>query len=885
MELRPGTRLGPYEVIAPLGSGGMGEVYRARDTRLGREVAVKVLPAERLSDPARRARFVQEARAASALNHPNIVTIHEIESVEGIDFIVMELVPGCTLDDLIPQQGMRLGEALRIAIPLADALAAAHAAGIVHRDLKPGNVMVRPDGVVKVLDFGLAKLLRGDTGSSDKKTTTMAGDAGSLSRPGAVMGTTGYMSPEQASGGSVDARSDVFSFGVLLYEMVTGRRAFAGDSSAEVLAALLKDTPKPPRELVPDVPKELERIILRCLRKEQDRRFQHMLDVKIELQELKEESDSQAAAPEGGAIARRRSRRHWWAWATAGGVILAAAAALTLWRLERPEPPKPRLVQLSWTGKDGEGTFSPDGSQIAFESKGERGDNWDIWVKIVGEAEARRLTTDPAADYWPAWSPDGKQIAFVRLGPRTGSIYLVSPVVGSERRLADFPAGGRLSWSPDGRWLAAGKAGREGETAPESSGIHLIPAGGGDPRAVTFPKPPAFDCNPAFSPDGRTLAYASCSGLEGRICDVYVVALDGTLRPASPARALTQQGVWVLGVAWTRDGRSILYGSGTREGVWRVPADGGFPPERVELAGRGAYAPAIARSQDRLVFVRDRFNADICRLQQGRAPAPLIESTYLEAVPQYSPDGERIAFESGRSGETQEIWLADADGTNPARLTRGPGRSQGSPRWSPDGRSVTFDSQGQDGRWDVWTIGIDGAGLRQLTRDPSDDTMASFSRDGRWVYFTSNRTGRHEVWRVPAAGGAEEQVTRGGGCWPFESFDGRTLYYKRTCGNDALLGRPTSGGTERTILPCVVDRSWAVAPQGLFHVDCNPPETPAPTQVVLRYRDATTGQDRPFGTFEAASWGGLSASPDARSVLYVCATPWITDLMMIENFR
>src|SRR5512143_699824 len=320
--LAPGVRIGTFEIVAPLGAGGMGEVYRARDTRLGREVAIKVLPAERLSDPARRARFVQEARAASALNHPHIITIYEIESAQGVDFIVMELVRGKTLDALIPRAGMRLGEVLRIAIPLADALAAAHGAGIVHRDLKPANVMVTPEGVVKVLDFGLAKLTQAEEGAREDATTLDAREK--LSHPGTVAGTPAYMSPEQASGGKVDARSDVLACGAVLYEMVTGRRPFGGGSTAEMLASLLKEQPKPPSEIVPDLPKELERIILRCLRKEPSRRFQNMLDVKVELQEVKEESDSEAAMP--GAVARQRFRRPRIVWLGAGAAVLLAAA-------------------------------------------------------------------------------------------------------------------------------------------------------------------------------------------------------------------------------------------------------------------------------------------------------------------------------------------------------------------------------------------------------------------------------------------------------------------------------------------------------------------------------------------------------------------------------
>ena len=261
LALAAGSKLGPYEILSLVGAGGMGEVYRARDPRLGREVAIKVLPPERMADENRRRRFVQEARAASALSHPNILTIYEIESADDVDFIVMEYVPGKTLDTLIPRQGMRLGEVLRIAIPIADAVARAHAAGIVHRDLKPANVVVGPDGAVKVLDFGLAKLVSPEeAGSPEHETGTEDGGAGPLSRPGKVAGTAGYMSPEQATGRKVDARSDVFSFGAMLYEMVTGRRAFAGNSTAETLAAVLREQPKAPTALAPDVPRDLEKL-------------------------------------------------------------------------------------------------------------------------------------------------------------------------------------------------------------------------------------------------------------------------------------------------------------------------------------------------------------------------------------------------------------------------------------------------------------------------------------------------------------------------------------------------------------------------------------------------------------------------------------------------
>jgi len=323
--LAAGSRLGPYEIVSPIGAGGMGEVYRARDTRLGREVAIKVLPADRLADQARRARFEQEARAVARLNHPNIVTIHEIESAEGIDFIVMELVPGKTLDALIPRQGMRLGEALRIAIPLADALAAAHAAGIVHRDLKPANVMVTPEGVVKVLDFGLAKLMQTDEGGSEEDTTLDA--QAKLSRPGMVAGTPAYMSPEQASGGRVDARSDVFAFGAMLYEVATGRQAFSGNTSAVILDAILNREPMPPSRLNPALPAELERIVNKAVEKDRELRYQTAADLRADLKRLKRDLD--LGRVQAGEVSRARDLSERQHKAVAGRIKAIAVLPLT----------------------------------------------------------------------------------------------------------------------------------------------------------------------------------------------------------------------------------------------------------------------------------------------------------------------------------------------------------------------------------------------------------------------------------------------------------------------------------------------------------------------------------------------------------------------------
>ena len=446
-----------YRILAKLGEGGMGVVYKASDLHLGRLVAIKVLPPGKVADPERKRRFVQEAKAASALNHPNIIHLYDIDTADGVDFIAMEYVPGKTLDQSIPRKGGalkdRLNETLKYGVQIADALARAHAAGIVHRDLKPSNIMVDEHGLVKVLDFGLAKLTE-PVSEELAPTQTL----GSSTEEGAIVGTVAYMSPEQGEGKKVDARSDIFSFGSVLYEMVTGRRAFHRETKMSTLAAIINEEPAP---LSAEIPRDLERIITRCLRKRPERRFQHMDDVKVALEELKDESDSGrlvgvTAGP--GVIKRRRM----WPWAAALLLVLVAAGG-GLWLLRpKPEarPPRLRPVPLtSYAGGEVQPSFSPDGSLVAFTWNGEKQDNWDIYVKPVGPGRPVRLTTDAAEEDSPAWSPDGRWIAFGRLLPGKVQVLLVPPLGGPERVLVEGkpnPLGGLgWSWTPDSKWLAA----------------------------------------------------------------------------------------------------------------------------------------------------------------------------------------------------------------------------------------------------------------------------------------------------------------------------------------------------------------------------------------------------------------------------------------------
>jgi len=388
-DLGAGQMLGHYRIESKLGEGGMGVVWKARDIDLNRFVALKVLPPEKLGDPDRRRRFVQEAKAASALNHPNIITIYDISRTgpeeHAADFIAMEFVNGKALDQLIPRKGLRLNEVLKYAIQVADALAAAHGAGIVHRDLKPGNVMVNENGLVKVLDFGLAKLTERATSGDFIRTETIA--EAQKTAEGVIVGTVSYMSPEQAEGKNVDARSDVFSFGALLYEMLTGRRAFQGDSKMSTLAAILNREPEPVETIVPEVPREVSRIVQRCLRKQPDRRTHSMIDVKLALEEIKEEWESGKLTGHAARPAKRRSKQMA---AVASLLIAAAAAGIWFWRSSwaRPAQPLEAVPLTASAGYELSPSISPDGRQVAFSWNGEKQDNFDIYVKLIGSGGA-----------------------------------------------------------------------------------------------------------------------------------------------------------------------------------------------------------------------------------------------------------------------------------------------------------------------------------------------------------------------------------------------------------------------------------------------------------------------------------------------------------------
>ncbi len=891
--LSPGEKLGRYEVVAPLGAGGMGEVYRARDTELRRNVAVKILPEEFSSDPDRVKRFEREARAAATLAHPNLLTVFDVGRQDGRAYLVFELLEGSTLAEVMKPGALRTREALEYAAQIARGLAAVHAGGIVHRDLKPANLFLTATGLVKIIDFGLARVTATSTQPPEETTAEVTGR-------GVALGTVSYMSPEQSQGLVLDARSDIFSLGTVLYEMLSGRHPFKRDSAAATVAAILRDDPPDLGRLDAIAVGALKQVVGRCLEKRPEDRFQTASDLALAFEALQQGREPTADAvrprprePEGSPrqpdVGRGTAGR--WRWiALAVGLIAAAIVWGVRQGGERAVPPA-RLVPLTTTtGSESLPSFSPDGEQVAFESRGERSDNTDIYIKLIGSSEVRRLTTDPAPDWVPTWSPDGRQIAFVRAsnqgGVTTVTIHVVSPLGGPDRKLTDERPGQGMSWSPDGRWLATGATfAAQHDPAAAERGIRLIDVSGGEVRAATAPRAPSFDKFPAFSPDGRHLAYASC--LSPSTCHLDVIDLTAEGTATGSSRRLTTKPIWLSwGPAWTSDGRSVVFPAGITGRLWRVPAAGGQEPQLIELAGYRVGSVAIPAKGSRLAFERMLGHQAVARFVPGGRSETLVTSSFTDRFPDYSPDGKRFAFESSREGDASQIWLAEADGSNPTQLTRGPGLFQGSPRFSPDGRTIAFDSLGEDGRWDIWTIDTSGGPPRRFTTHPGDDNLPSWSRDGRYLYWSSDRAGARSIWRAPVAGGAEELVTPGGGTYSDEAPDGKTLFFTRAgFGGTALLSIDTGGGAERTVVECVSSvRGFVAHAAGLYYVGCGLPGLPQGRQAPLYLRDPATGRDRLLGTLDHYELG-LAVAPDGKSILYGSLQGEGSDLMLIENFH
>jgi Tol biopolymer transport system component/tRNA A-37 threonylcarbamoyl transferase component Bud32 len=602
-----GASLRHYRLDAKIGEGGMGVVYKAWDTHLQRPVAVKVLAAKAVADPERKRRFVQEAQAASALNHPNIVTIYDVDCVDGVDFMAMEYIEGETLERCIGSRGMRLSLAIKYALQIADALTRAHGAGIIHRDLKPGNIMLDRHEQVKVLDFGLAKLV--EKGAPAEETTLTLKAA---TEEGTIVGTVAYMSPEQAEGKLVDARSDIFSFGTVLYEMITGSRPFHGETRMSTLSAILTKEPDPVASKAAGMPHELERIVSRCLRKDPKRRFQQMAEVKLALEDLKEELESGSAVT---VAASAKPKRRVIVPVAAVLALLFAVVGFVWWRGRSAAPPaRPTLTRITFdSGWTTDPALSSDGKLLTYASDRSGGNNLDIWVQHLGGGDPVRLTNWNSDEMQPDFSPDGSRIVF-QSNRQGGGIYVV-PVLGGEPALV-APKGVRPRFSPDGNWIAYTVATEGARLSNMPHHAFAVPANGGAAKQVAADL--ASASYPVWSADSKSLLVAGNKGTSSTF-DWWIVPLEGgPSRNTEMFAGFRQKQIQMPLTnpeAWTRDGW-ILFSGGTGDSsnLYRVrlARNGKIKedPEKITF-GTGMEMKCALSSSGQLAFANQIFTSHL----------------------------------------------------------------------------------------------------------------------------------------------------------------------------------------------------------------------------------------------------------------------------------
>jgi Tol biopolymer transport system component len=839
-----GQILSHYRILRVLGAGGMGEVFLAEDMKLGRQVALKILARDSAHDPDRRARFEREARAVAALNHPGIVTIHSVEEDQGLLFITMELVEGKTLSEIVPGSGMPLDQLLKISIPLTDAVAAAHQRGITHRDLKPANVMIGHDGRVKVLDFGLAK----QQAQEALQTETALQPTAHATAEGKILGTVAYMSPEQAQGKPIDQRSDIFSLGVVLFEMATGQRPFKGDSSVSVLSSVLKDTPPLVTDLRPEFPREIARIVRHCLTKDPEERYQSAKDLRNDLKALKEDTDSGELAPKSATsvtpasgisgpatavssgVAPRRAGR----WIAAGlgmVVLLGGVAAVALWA-SAPRPP--RVVATRQITTDGVQKNPPvtDGARLYFRIAHLRGGGDEgaalAQVAASGGDTVQLTATSPALlDIDSA----GTELLVSR-GHGTGDADLgVMPVLGGiERPVGDIRInnvgeyGHGATWTPDKSHIVYAK-GNE---------LRLVRSDGSESR--TLVTAPGIPFAPRVSPDGGQLRYSvhdaktgtvslweagadganqhpllpgwsgaheTCCGTWTRDGRYYVFEADGNIWAQSEPRGvfrrratdpvqLTFGPLLFSGVMPSRDGKTLFAIGDQRKG--RLVRYDPKTKQFVEYLG-GLSAEGVAVSPDGAWVVYTAYpEGTLWRSRlDGSERVQLTFPPMLALLPRWSPDGSRIAFFAGTSPESWRVYTVASTGGTPRRATTGT-TTEADPSWSPDGRHIAFGSTsgGQAGTTPDTTIQVVDLGTGQMTPLPGSKGFFSprWSPDGRSILGLSLDSSRMVIFDVATQKWTDLAPPGAFYGWPSWSSDSAAVTFYRGARNDEM-GRVT----------------------------------------------------------------------------------------------
>ena len=745
-----GKKLGPYEITAKLGEGGMGEVYRATDSRLKREVAIKVLPAAFTEDHERLARFEREAQLLAQLNHPNIAQIYGLETSGATHALVMELVPGPTLAERLEPGPLSLTESFSFALQIAQALEEAHEKGIVHRDLKPQNIKASSEGKAKVLDFGLAKAM--ESGASGSSAAELARSPTLLNSPtltavhgtqlGVILGTAAYMAPEQARGGAVDKRADIWAFGVVFVEMLTGKRLFEGETISDTLAAVLRQEIDW-KALPAETPPEIRRLLRRCLERNPKNRLHDIADARLVLDDLLAGRVEDVHAPPASAIAGAGTgRTAAWpvrlAW-LGGGLVLGALAIGGLGRsLFQSPPTRPPIVRsLTYSGTSGSASISRDGKFVAFVST--RDGLPRIWLKQLASGEEVALTA--GRDSWPQISPDSGSVLFRRVENGRFDLYRVPLVGGEPRRLAidiDF-----AGWSPDGKRIALGRSHDQG------SQILLIPAEGGEERLLLDPKLNVRGLD--WSPDGNSLLLvtaARVNSISSTVLETVEVA-TGKRRElyGLPAGSVCSAALWdgnaAVLFAWSASqagrGETLLQRLELGEATPRPLFSFTSLPQRIELAGPGA-----------LLFDAGGAHQNLFEIGGGSAPGEnlgrgLTGGPTRDRQPAFSSDGRRIVFTSDRSGSL-DLWSLEL-ATGAIRRLTFDATDDWDPQWSPDGKHLLWSSN-RGGHFEIWIAEPDGTGARQASADGRDAENPTMSADGAWIVYSSSNAAAPGIWKV-----------------------------------------------------------------------------------------------------------------------------------------
>jgi eukaryotic-like serine/threonine-protein kinase len=830
LALIPGTRLGPYEITAQIGVGGMGEVYRARDTKLARYVAIKILPDAFAADHDRLSRFQREAQVLASLNHPNIAHIYGLEEAGGTPCIVMELVEGDTLQARLKRGSLPVDDALQIATQIAEALGEAHEKGIIHRDLKPGNVMVLPDGTVKVLDFGLAKALEHAPVGQDfthAPTVSLA-----VTDAGMILGTAAYMSPEQAKGQEAERTSDVWAFGCVLYEMLTGRAAFGGASASEIIVEVLRSEPDW-RPLPAATPDDIRRLLRRCLQKDRKERLQHIGDARIEIRDARSGPPSHTDVTAGS---RAKERLAWLSAIVASTLI---AGGLGAWALRPISPPPEIRLEITTppTTNRLSLAISPDGRKIVFTGT-EKGQS-RLWLRALDSTAARPLAGTDSANY-PFWSPDGRSVGFFA----DGKLKRLDIEAGSVQTLADASAGRGGAWTGDGVILFA----------PQAGPIYRISATGGERSQLTFVDAQQRGHRfPQLLPGGRHFLYYTTGSPQTR--GVYVAQLEGsekrwlldadaaavyarpghllfvrqgtlfaqsfdpvglklTGNPFPVARDVAvDSGVGIAALSSSPAG-PIVYRTGSARGqkqlAWfdRSGKEIGSvgPPDEAETSWGPSMSPdgrsvGLTRTVDG--------NQDVWLLDTERGVLRRFTSNQAaELNPIWSPDGSRIVFTSDRQG-VGSFFQKSAAGTGSEEPLLTTALAKQPSDWSPDGRFLLYRVQDPKTRYDIWAVRLDGDQKPfPVVQTNFDERDGQFSPDGKWIAYESDESGRFEIYVQPFPGpGLKWPISTNGGAQVRWRHDGKELFYIAL--DDRLMAVPTHLDSDRQTVRARV-------PVGLF---------------------------------------------------------------------